>query len=166
MKVKRQVKIESMNHEDLVDFLSTALTGSTIFGVDYDSDWYDNLPDAKKEGDCIEDALADILLNGGKIKIIDLYADGEKYGNLSFSYVDRNTFEDVIPLDGYEDGYPIAYDVTLEDVIEGIECACNSDQEYIRDAANDLIDDEGMQFDLADGEVVLQMVVFGEVIYG
>lgn len=166
MKIKRNIKIEEITHDELVDLFSTALCGSNKFGADYDTDWHKNLPDAKKQGDCFEDALADVLLNGGSIRIVDLLAEGEKYGNLSFEYVEPYTFDVLDPSEDEKDDCCVAYSVDLDAVIDGLESACGSKDEWIREAADRFIDDERFDFDLDDGETLLQIITFGEVIYG
>ena len=72
--MKTEIKVTNIEHEELVDLLSTALYGSTWFDASYDKKVYESL--TKKTGECFEDKLADMLLNGHKIAIIDLEADG------------------------------------------------------------------------------------------
>ena len=75
--MKTTIKVTEFEHEELVDLLSTALCGSSWFEADYDSKIYETLK--VKNGECFEDKLADMLLAGHKITIIDHEADGEKY---------------------------------------------------------------------------------------
>ena len=77
--MKTTIKVTAFEHDDLVDLLSTALYGSTWFEADYNSKIYETLK--VKNGDCFEDKLADMLLAGHKITIIDHEAEGEKYSN-------------------------------------------------------------------------------------
>lgn len=75
--MKTQTIILEQNIEDLVNLLSTALYGSSYLSADYDE------LEGKDIGDCYEEVMARILLDGGRISITDVYAeDGEVYGNL------------------------------------------------------------------------------------
>ena len=60
-----KITVTALSHDDLVDILSTGLYGSSWFEADYDRKIYESLE--KKQGDCYEDALADMLLAGHKI---------------------------------------------------------------------------------------------------
>ena len=74
--MKTKITVTELDHEDLVNLLSTALYGSSWFEADYDNNIYKSLE--IKEGDCFEDKLADMLLAGHKITIIDLDKMNEK----------------------------------------------------------------------------------------
>ena len=80
--MKTKTIISDINFEDLVDLFSTALYGSHKFGAYYNKSDYEKCPD-KNDGDCYEDKLARILLNGGTVVVFDLYAemDGDFYGD-------------------------------------------------------------------------------------
>ena len=77
--MKTQIKVTELEHEELVDLLSTALYGSSWFEASYDKNKYNAIKE--KHGNCFEDALADMLIAGHKISITDLEAEGEKYSN-------------------------------------------------------------------------------------
>ena len=77
--MKTEIKVIELEHEDLVDLLSTALYGSTWFDASYNKEVYESLTNTT--GECFEDKLADMLLNGHKIAITDEEADGEKYSD-------------------------------------------------------------------------------------
>ena len=79
MKLKNNVEIIDITHEDLVNLFSTALYGSSYLSAEYDKDFYNSIPKDKKEGDCFEDHIADVLLNGGEIYIYDAYSGGDVY---------------------------------------------------------------------------------------
>lgn len=135
------IKVTALSHDELVDILSTALYGCDYLGADYDRKVYKALVEkGVTEGDCFEDKLADMLLNGEKITIIDYYAEGEVYKN--------GVLED-------EDG---VYELTLADFLE----ACSSEEGY-EYAKTLLIDEDGDYFTANN---LLQIIMFGEVIYG
>ena len=150
MKYKLKATITEIGFEDLVDMFSTMLYGNNIFCAQYDSFFLSCLKDIDT---CLEEKLARILLSGntGEIIIIDTNAGdmGECYGTL------RHYFD--------EEG--MNYRVTLSDIKEGLERCLDSDDEYLREAALSFVNDDG-QADLLDGMRVLQMILFGEEIYG
>ena len=73
MKIKNNVEIIDITHDDLVNLFSTALYGSSYLSAEYNKDFYNSIPADKKKGDCYEDHIADVLLNGGEIYIYDAY---------------------------------------------------------------------------------------------
>lgn len=77
--MKTKITVTEINHEELVDLLSTALYDSSWFGADYDRNIYEKLENTT--GECFEDKLADMLLAGHQITITDYEADGESYSN-------------------------------------------------------------------------------------
>jgi hypothetical protein len=151
--MKVSIKIKELTHDDLVDLFSTGLTGSSIFGFNYTIHDKPELP--LKEDDCIEDIMAKILLAGHKVTIIDYYAEGELYSSLGT---------------GLDDEYNGLYEIGLEDIIKGLEKAGeNHDPDFPHDALTNYIDscmDSGCSFDLTDGESLIQMICFGELVYG
>ncbi len=161
MKIKRQTKIEELSHEDLVNLFSTALYGNPRIGCDYDKDFYNTIPVGKVNGDCYEDKIADVLLNGGKIYLYDEDADGQVYGNRG----------EVI-----EDDNCVMYPTTLEDVKRGLENAFNgtfnfsfdadNEKKYAMECAEDLYDEDSCNLDLTEADVLLQIIMFNEIIYG
>lgn len=150
--MKTKTTISGITHEDLVNLSSTALYGSAIFDTSYNKEEYLDLTD-KCDEDCIEDKLARLLLAGKSIVVSDLYAEDErdKYGTL--------------PAKWDKVKGSMNYALTLEDIKKGIELALNSGNEYHRDCAMHLIDG-GYDFDLPEAEAILQIIVFGEEIYG
>ena len=55
MKLKNNTEIIDITHDDLVNLFSTALYGSSYLSAEYDEDFYNSIPNDKKEGDCYED---------------------------------------------------------------------------------------------------------------
>lgn len=160
MKFKKQVIITEIKHEDLVNLFSTALSGSYYLDADY--------PDICKfdHDDCYEDRLAKTLLNGMSIEVRDGYAEGCVYGNLPH---ELEKDEDV------EEGYEaVRYKVTLDDVKKGLEKAgsgtfkINFDGEegFALRAFYSFTDEDACDFDLDYADCLMQIIVFGELIYG
>ena len=70
--MKTTIKITDLTHEDLTNFLSTALYGSFWAGADYDeSDEEGITMESEFDGSSFEDILASLLLNGKTITITD-----------------------------------------------------------------------------------------------
>lgn len=133
--------ITDLTHEDIVSILSTALYGCEWTVTDYDHEFYNNLKE--HEGDCFEDACADVLLNGGTISIADSYAEGEIYGSKGKLCEDEET---------------VVYTLDLQDFLKG----CNSKDGFDL-AVEILVEEEGDYYTAND---LLQVIMFGEVIYG
>lgn len=128
-----------LSHEDLVNILSTATYGSYWFDCRMNAS--PNLREklAEKYGDCREDAWAGMLLEGGTIIFLDYY-DAEEN----------------------EEGKPTEYEVTLETFKNGVLLAYNNkENEWIRKG----LEDE-FSFDLNIAEAFVQLIMFGEVVYG
>lgn len=149
--MKLEVKITSVNKEDLVNLLSTACYGSYIFACKYKtSDYYNT--ELESEGDTKEDKLAKVLLSGKPIKVYDCQAEDEDefYGNLPHKW---NKIEEAM-----------GYTVTLQDIINGIEKASNNGS-YDAVCANALIANSP-SFDACMAENLMQIITFGEAVYG
>ena len=148
--MKVEVTIKEITKDDLVNLFSTGLTGSNFLGCDYDKKAYRSLPDAS-EDDCIEDKLAKLLLAGHSTKLLDMGAEpDDHYGNLESHYLESHGC--------------MAYKVTLEDIKKGLQNAASN--EDTSDYFNDFVHDDASNLDLIGGEVLLQFIMFGEVIYG
>jgi hypothetical protein len=137
--MKTNINVTELEHEELVDLLSTALYGSSWFGAGYDHKIYDSL--VEKQGDCFEDALADMLLAGHKITITDYEAEGEKYSD---KFVKFNGDEAV-------------YEVNLQDFLK----VASTKRGY--KLVEEVLSGDG---DYWTADAFLQTVVFGEEIYG
>ena len=139
--MKTEIKVTELEHGDLVDLLSTALYGSTWFDASYDKDIYEKLE--KTHGECFEDKLADMLLNGHNIIITDLEAEGESYS------------EKFVKFEGkYQNA---VYEVELNDFLK-----VASTKKGFR-LLEDVLSGEG---DYYTADSFLQRVVFGEEVYG
>lgn len=116
------------------------LFATGLYGSSYlDADYNDN--DDLANYDCFEDKLA-------AITITDYYAEGCTYGNLPFT-ID-------------EEDESATYTITLNDIKEGLGRAAN----LCPWAFNSFVDEESTQWDYYAGDALLQIIVFGELIYG
>ena len=137
--MKTKTIIQELTQEDLVNLLCTAT---------YGSDWLDcYAPDREgvniTEEDCLEDVWAKCLLAGERIQCFDYYAEGDTYGGLDW---------------GIADNGEVFYWVSLQDIIDGLQkCA---DGNFKAD------DDESVDMDQPEAEALMQVIMFGELIYG
>ena len=137
MKLKNNVEIIDITHEDLVNLFSTALYSSSYLSAEYDKDFYNSIPKDKKEGDCFEDHLADVLLNGGEIYIYDAYSEGEVYSKNGELIKEEYGGEEYAK-----------YTLTLTDIIEGLQRAANgtyktkNDNKFILQCFNEFDEDD------------------------
>ena len=151
MDMEIKVEISNITHEDLVNLLSTTLYGSPTF-VGRFLEEYESLEVSEAfPSECVEDKMANVLLYGGAVCIIDVEG-GEIYKN-------KGVFSRLTDTGEGE------YHFDLEAVKKGLKKALESKENYIRLAAFNFLVDDGT-FDASDAEVLIQMILFGEVIYG
>ena len=148
--MKTKTIITEITHDDLVNLLSTATYGSSYFYVmKKKKDYYGT--ELEDENDCREDALAKILLAGKPVYVLDFYSEGVAYGNLPHEWDEKRG--------------AMKYTVTLEDIKNGIlKALANGCLDS--DCAYDLINDDACDLDLTEAENLLQIITFGEAIYG
>lgn len=149
--MKTKTIISDINFEDLVDLFSTALYGSQKFCAYYNKSDYEKCPD-KNDGDCYEDKLARILLNGGTVVVFDLYAemDGDFYGDLPHKWNEKHEV--------------MGYTLRLKDIEVGIQKAIDNGG-WSAECARDLVNNEDGNLVLPEAEEVMQWILFGESIY-
>lgn len=138
--MKTKITVTSLNHEELVDLLSTALEGSSWFGASYDKALYESIQET--HGYCLEDKLADMLLAGHQITITDYEADGESYSSKCTR----------ITADG-----DAVYKIGLDDILT----VASTKKGF--QLLSDVLDGTG---DYWTADSFLQRVVFGEEVYG
>lgn len=145
-----KVTIKELTHEDLVNLLSTTFYGSPTFAPMLVDEFmsYEYIG----EGDCLEDKMANVLLCGGRVAAIDLECDDELFENKGV-------------LARINEGGEGEYQFDLKAIKKGLKMALESKKGYIRSAALNFLIDDG-SFDAGDAEVLIQMIIFGEVIYG
>lgn len=148
--MKTKTIITEINHDDLVNLLSTATYGSSYFDVvKKKKDYYGT--ELEDENDCREDALAKILLAGKPVYVLDYYSEEEAYGNLPHEWDEKRG--------------AMKYTVTLEDIKNGLQKALDNGG-WDAECASDLINDNSYNLDLTEAENLLQIITFGETIYG
>lgn len=139
--MKTEIKVTALNHEELVDLLSTALYGSSWFDASYNKEIYGSLKDT--QGDCFEDKLADMLIAGHKITIVDCEAEGEKYSDKCVAF--EGEYQNAV------------YEVSMQDFLD-----VASTKEGFK-LLEEVLDGSG---DYYTADAFLQRVVFGEEVYG
>lgn len=138
--MKTKITVTAIEHDELVDLLSTALEGSSWFGASYDKTLYESIQET--HGYCLEDKLADMLLSGHQITITDYEADGESYSSKCTR----------ITADG-----DAVYKVGLDDFLKVASTKTGFK------LLGEVLDGTG---DFYTADAFLQRVVFGEEIYG
>ena len=140
--MKFELKVTEITHDELVSVFSMLYT-TNDFQFAYNKKNYAQIPEDKREGDCLEDKVADSLLNGFKVAITDTYAEGE---------VHNENLEHEIDDDG-----AVTYYVGLQDFLNGFS---NKDaMEHVKDLADE-------NDDYTTAYCLIQYVLFGEQIYG
>lgn len=163
--MKTKTTITELSHDDLVNLFSTALYGSSYLSADY------TIEDRKSvnvsDGDCYEDIIAKILLSGKSIEVTDNYAEGCSYGSLPYRFQDKDN-----------DDSSVIYRVTLDDIIRGLEMAADGtfnadDDEWTeqtkrsaRESFDSFMDKDKCDFDLVMADILMQIILFDEIIYG
>lgn len=138
------VQVTGVTHEELVNLFSTAFYGNENMGAHYDRHELDQIPEDKREGNCFEDFLADMILNGKSIQVTDYLAEGEVYEHLPSHPAE------------YDDEF-IVYDVTLEDILQGLSSEVNFQMmQEIQSGEGDMFTAYGL----------MQRIIFTEEIYG
>lgn len=163
--MKTKITITELSHNDLVDLFSTALYGSSYLSADY------TIEDRKSvdisDDDCYEDIIAKILLSGKNIEVTDNYAEGCSYGSLPYRFQDKD-----------DDDSSVIYRVTLEDIIRGLEKASDGTfnagndewtertKKSARVSFDSFMDEDRGDFDLVRADILMQIILFDEIIYG
>ena len=153
--MKTKTIIEELTQEDLVNLLCTATYGSSWLEI-YATD---KSLITKEDGDCLEDIWAKVLLAGGKINCVDHYAEGEVYGTLEHDIDEEEN---------------VTYHVSLQDIKDGLQkCADGTsrdadkyaDKGFLARCYNDFVND-GDNWDYVEADALMQVILFGELIYG
>ena len=156
--MKTKTTITELTHDDLVELFSTALSGSSYLGADYEESIEYN------EDACLEDILANILLHGGCIKVNDYYSEGDVYGELPHELDEENECT--------------TYFVTYDDIKRGLERAADGTFNAGNDkwtkqtkrsakvSFDSFMDEDRCDFDLVRADILMQIILFDEIIYG
>lgn len=152
--MKTIVKVSCITHDDLVNLFSTALYGSSWLGCEYRID--NNAKEVPaKDGDCYEDRIADVLLAGKKVELLDRYAEDES-----------DHYNSAIPHHWDEDEDCMIYTITLKDIEDGLSRMLQSQgwsAKYVMALIN--ADEEG-DFDQPQAESIIQHILWKQEIYG
>lgn len=157
--MKTKTTITELTKEDLVNLLSGALYGSPYLSAEYDvSVEYD-------EDDSYEEIMANILLNGGAIKVTDSYADGCFFGSLRHESNEDND---------------ATYHVRYIDILNGLEKAANGtfntcpevgevfaerNAAFARQSFKAFAHYESA-WDAVTADCLMQIILFNEIVYG
>lgn len=163
--MKTKTTITELSHNDLVDLFSTALSGSSYLSADY------TIEDRKSvyvpDYACYEDIIAKILLSGKSVEVTDDYAEGCSYGSLPYKFYDKD-----------DDDSSVIYFVNLESIKRGLERAADGtfnagDDEWTertkrsaRVSFDSFMDEDRCDFDLVRADILMQIILFDEIIYG
>jgi len=151
MEIPLEVKIKDLDQENLVDLISTATYGNNNFGIEYPKEYYKE--HLKDEEDCWEDKIAKCLLAGQSIVVSDLQSESEDDVCGELPHVWNKSRETV------------DYTVNLKDIIKGLENALESKDEYKRNTASRFVFNTD-DFDMEDADILFQIIVYGDYIYG
>lgn len=148
--MEREIKITQLTKDELSNLISTATYGDNSFDILVPKEYLELKTLGGNEDDCWEDELTNVLLNGGKIDIIDMEDE----------YDDANARVEskVHHLEEYNGYYHPAYRVGLEEILEG--CSTDEGCEYAKEL---FLDEDG---DFFTAYNLLQIIIFGEVVYG
>ena len=159
MKTKTKTTITEITHDDLVNLFSTALYGSSYLGADYEESVEHN------EKDCFEDILANILLHDGSIMITDYYAEGCVYGSLPHGIDEDENVTYLVTYDDIKRGLERAADGTFTITTKLGEDYVKGEKESARVSFNSFANEE-LDFDLVRADILMQIILFDEIIYG
>lgn len=151
------IQVTSLSYDDLVNLFSTACYGNDALSIGIPFP-YKALADG---ADCLEGAWANVLLNGGYLDVYDCY-DGSntkeesllnRYGEEGVNWASTS-----FRTDDVEEISCTAYRISLETLMKGM--STNSAIPYMEEL-----------FDKEDGDMytawnLLQIAIFGEIIYG
>lgn len=163
--MKTKTTITELSHDDLVDLFSTALYGSSYLSADYTIE--DRKSVAPSDDDCYEDIIAKILLSGKSVEVTDDYAEGCSYGSLPYRFQDKD-----------DDDSSVIYRVTLDDIKRGLERAADGtfnagndewteqEKRSARVSFDSFMDEDRCDFDLVRADILMQIILFDEIIYG
>lgn len=155
--MKTKTIITELTQEDLVNLLCTATYGSNWLSC------YANDREGVDitEEDCREDVWAKCLLAGKKIVFTDYNALCEEdfYGTLEH---------------GVDEDGDVTYHVSLQDIINGLQMCADgtfkdadkyADRGFIARCLDDFAND-GDNWDIIEADALMQIILFGELIYG
>lgn len=173
MKVDYIVNNIEITHDDLVTLFSDALYGDYTFDVYVDEK---NKPLKEGEGDCYEDKLANVILNGGYICVaVNEEADNSKdrVDNVS-NVLDIAEYNQEVrrlyPGHPKEMIYTPVYHIDLQRIVQAFKeiiskktTGENNSECLYKNYNATFVDESG---DFYDAWNIFQYIVFGDVVYG
>lgn len=154
--MRTETTITELTHDDLVNLLCTATYGSNWLTCAITRMTRSQLD--IQESDCREDVWAKALLAGHPVYLTDHQAEGCTYG-------DKGTIIDA-------EGETACYRITLEDIKAGLADAFDGNFEPADEDECELgfkcamhLRDETTDFDNYEAEVLMQIIMFGSIIY-
>lgn len=154
--MKTKTAITEITHDDLVNLLSTATYGSSWLSCTIAKGTRQQLEILPE--DCREDVWAKALLAGFPIYLTDHQAEGETYG-------DNGSLND-------DEEETAVYRIDMDDVKAGLAAAMDgdfapNDEDEVELAARCVqhLRDESSEFDNVEAEILMQIIMFGSIIY-
>ena len=152
--MKTKTVVSDINHEDLVELLSTASYGRSWLKLNYDSMEYLALNNNAPDKQCLEDKCALLLLNGKTIDICDYYAEDS-----------GDSYDSKLPHNYDEDCGSMDYTVSLKDIENGLSKMLDAGGLPAKYVMNLINADDG-DFDQPQAESIIQHILWGCEIYG
>lgn len=158
-----KTSVKELSHRDIVNLLCTAITdGSNYLYLHNPKKNYETYCKVEPE-DCLEDRCAKVLLAGKKIRVTDDDADGVGYPGNDVPF--RVNGDD-----------SVTYTLGLDNVLSGLENAANGDfilsgnsdneKSAVREAFDEFAKGDDGDLDIEGADMLMQIILFGEVIYG
>lgn len=164
MNVKTKVESISVDREDLISLLSTALYGDDTFMVFSDPE-FSNI----KSGDCYEENLADILLKGGYICVVDTLNSNE-HSEKCKNHSKVLEVAEYSALCYQPEEFAPLYHLTLNRIKTALSEIISGDItcKYTKTLKNNYknVFEEDFGGDFIDGYNLFQYIIFGDIIYG
>ena len=159
--MKTKTIITELTQEDLVNLLCTATYGSNWLSC--------SAPDRRhivvEEKDCREDILAKVLLAGDHIVCTDYYAEGECYGKLPCKIDDEDNADYTLSLQDILDGLQKCADGTFKVASSNYNNYGENERKFVAGCYKDFAND-GNGWDIEEADALMQIILFGELIYG
>ncbi len=152
--MKTKTTITEITHEDLVNLLSTATYGSSWLSGTVSELTLDVV---ESDGDSREDIWAKALLVGHPIYLTDHQAEGCNYGGNLCCFNEDDSVTYRIELDDVKRGIADALDGNFAPSAPG-------DRGWVAKCAIHLAD-ESSEFDNPEAEALMQIIMFGSLIY-
>jgi len=163
MKVENtQIKVKELSFDDIVNLLCTAITdGSQYLYLHNPKKAYETYCKVDPE-DTLEDRCAKVLLAGKKIRVTDYDADGVGYPGNDVSFKEN-------------DDDSVTYTLDMDNILSGLENAANgsfivsgsdNEVEAVREAFDEFAKGDDGDLDIEGADMLMQIILFGEVIYG